>query len=194
MAVKGQLIQLVSEARLNFDSIKFTAPNMLSFHSNPIPSTEIGFLLEPAEKNANQTIAAGKKYKFMLYHTRAETNPVCHLVPSGKKFKPIECQIVFLENGKHEISFTPSRVGYHDLILFPLSPIKKTTAAHLLVNSPFLQENRRRVSKQILSKPSAMAITRTGDLVVCETARDCVTVLAGDDGKKIEQYFFTRQF
>ena len=105
---------------------------------------------------------------------------LCH----RKKLKPVECQVVFLENRKHEISFTPSRVGDHDLILFPLSPIKKTTAAQLLVNSPFLQENRRQISKQILSKPSAMAITRTGDLVVCETANDSITVVAGDDGKK----------
>ena len=69
--------------------------------------------------------------------------------------------------------------------MFPLSPIKKTTAAQLLVNSPFLQENRRQISKQILSKPSAKAITRTDDLVVCETANNSVTVLAGDDGKKL---------
>ena len=106
-------------------------------------------------------------------------------MPSKKIFKPLECQVVLLENGSHEISFTPSRVGGHDLILFPLSPFKKTTAAQPLVNSPFLQENRRQISKQIFSKPSAMAISRTGDLVVCETARDCVTVLAGDDGKKL---------
>ena len=185
MAVKDQLVQLVSEARLKFESIKFTAPNMLSFHSNAIPCTEIGFLFESAKENANQKISAGKKCRYMLYHTRAETNPVCHLVPSKKRLKPVECQVVFLENGKHEISFTPSRVGDHNLILFPLSPIKKTTAAQLLVNSPFLQENRRQISKQILSKPSAMAITTTGDLVVCETANDSVTVVAGDDGKKI---------
>ena len=49
MAVKDQLVQLVSEARLKFESIKFTAPNMLSFHSNPIPSTEIGFLFEECQ-------------------------------------------------------------------------------------------------------------------------------------------------
>ena len=185
MAVKDQLVELVIEAQLKFESIKFTAPNMLSFHSNPIPSTEIGFLFEPVEKNAYQTIAAGKKCHYMLYHTRAETNPVCHLVPSKNNFKPVECQVVFLENGKHEISFTPTRVGDHDLILFPLSPIKKTTAAQLLVNSPFLQEDRKQISKQILSKPSAMAITRTGDLVVCETACNWVAVPAGDDGKKL---------
>ena len=41
------------------------------------------------------------------------------------------------------------------------------------------------MSKQILKKPSAMAITTTGDLVVCETASNWVTVLAGDDGKKL---------
>ena len=84
MAVKDQLVQLVSEARLNCESIKFTAPKMLFFHSNPLPCTDIGFLFEPAEKNVNQTIAAGKKCHYMLYHTRAETNPVCHLVPSKK--------------------------------------------------------------------------------------------------------------
>ena len=60
MAVKDQLIELISEARLNFESIKFTAPNMLSFHSNPLPSTEIGFLFEPAEKIANPKFAAGR--------------------------------------------------------------------------------------------------------------------------------------
>ena len=189
MAVKDQLVQLVSASRLNCESIKFTAPNMLSFHSNPIPSTEIGFLFEPAKENANPKFAAGKKCQYMLYHTRAETSPVCHLVPSKKIFmiKPLECQVAFLENGKYEISFTPTRVGDHDLILFPLSPIKKTTAAQLLVNSPFLQENQKQISKQTLSKPSAMAITRTGDLVVCETANDSITFLAGADGKRLNR-------
>lgn len=189
MAAKDELIQLISDVRFDRESIKFTAPINISFSPNASPRKEIGFLFEPGEKDATKEIVVGKECRYMVYLPGAETNPICHLVPLNKNLKPSDCQVSFQGNvndvSKYEISFTPSRVGDHEIILFPLSVIKKTTVAQFLVNSPFLQENRRQISKQILSKPSAMAITATGNLVVCETASDCVTILTANDGKKL---------
>ena len=186
MAVKNELVQLISEVRLKPEALKFTTPNTMSFSSNP-PNTELGFLFEPAEKQHGQEFVAGNKMCcYSVYQPGDETDvPVCQLVPSNKAFKPSECQISSLGEGKYKAMFTFGQVGNHELVMFPFSPCKKTTIAQFLVNSPFLQSNRRQISKQILRKPSAMVITKTGDLIVCESAGDRVTILAVDGTLKL---------
>ena len=187
MVVKNELVQLISEVRLNPDALKFTAPNMISFSSHP-PNTEIGFLFEPAEKHGRKKLVAGNKmYCYSVYLPGLETDivPVCQLVPSNKAFKPFECQVSSLGKGKYKVMFTFGQVGNHELVMFPFSPSKKTTVAELHVNSAFLQGNRKQILKQMFRKPSAMALTGTGDLIVCESAGDCVTILAPNDGKKL---------
>ena len=95
IAVKNELVQLISELRLNPEALKFTPPCKISFSSNP-PNSEIGFLFEPAEKHDSKEIVVGKKCRYMLYLLGAgQTDIVCHLVPSNST-KPSECQV----NGK----------------------------------------------------------------------------------------------
>ena len=185
MTVKNELVQLISEVRLKSEALMFTAPNMISFLTNP-PNTDIGFLFEPAEKYHSKELVAGKMCCYSLYQPGDETDvPVCQLVPSNKAFKPSECQISSLGEGKYKVMFTLGQVGNHNLVMFPFSPSKKTTIAQFHVGSPFLRGNRRQISKQILRKSSAMAFNGTGNLIVCEYAGDCVTFLAPDDGKKL---------
>ena len=181
MPIKDELMQLISKVRVSRESIKFTVPYTISFSSNPSPSNEIGLLIEPAEKDATKEALVGRKCSYLLCLPETEENLVCHLVPFKKDLKSSECQIRSLENGKHKVSFTPNRVGSHDLVMFPLSPIKRTTIAQFYVNSPLLDGDRREISKrQSTKKPSALAISVTGDLIVCETASDCVTVYSSN--------------
>ena len=174
MPMKDELMQIISKVRVSRESIKSTVPNTISFSSNPSPSNEIGFLLEPAQKDATKEFLVGRKCRYLLYLPETEANLV-------KDLKSSECQIRSLENGKHEALFTPNRVGSHDLVMFPHLPIKKTTIAQFYVNSPLLDGNRRQISKrQSTKKPSALSISVTGDLIVSETASDCVTVYASN--------------
>ena len=186
MPLKDELMQIISKVRVSRESIKFTVPYTISFSSNPSPSNEIGLLIEPAEKDATKEALVGRECRYLLYLPETDANLVCHLVSLYKNSKSSECQIRSLENGKHELLFTPNRVGSHDLVMFPLSPIKRTTIAQFYVNSPLLEGNRRRISRrQTTKKPSDLAISKTGDLIVCETASDCVTIYASNDGKKL---------
>ena len=125
----------------------------------------------------------------MLYLPEAEVNLVCHFVPLNNNLQSSECQIRSLENGKHEVSFTPSRVGTHDLVMFLLFPTKKITIAQIYVNSPLLEGNRMLVSKRTIRKPSGMAITETDELIVCENASDSITFHASNDGKKLSSIY-----
>ena len=186
MPLKDELMQLISKVRVSRESIKFTDPYTISFSSNPSPSNEIGILFEPAEKDATKEFLVGRECRYLLYLPKTEENLVCHLVPFNTNFKSSECQIRSMENGKHKVSFTPNRVGSHDLVMFPHLPIKKTTIAQFYVNSPLLDGDRRRISKrQSKRKPSALAISETGDLIVCETARDCVSFYASNVRTKL---------
>ena len=187
MALKDELMQLISKVRVSRESIKFTVPYTISFSSNPSPSYEIGLLFELAEKDATKDFLVGRKCRYLLYLPEIEANLVYHLVVLNKNLKSSgECQVRSLENGKHEVSFTPNRVGSHDLVMFPLIPIKKKTIAQFYIYSPLLEGNRRKISKrQTSNKPSALGISETGDLIVCEAAGDCVTVYASNDGKKL---------
>ena len=189
MASKDELMQLISKVRVSRESIKFTVPYTISFSSNPSPSNEIGLLFEPAEKDATKDVFVGRECRYLLYLSDPEANLVCHLVPFNKTLKSSECQIRCLENGKHEVSFTPNRVGSHDLVMFPHLPIKKTTIAQFYVNSPLLVGNRTPISKQTIRKPSAMSITEEGDLIVCDTASDSITAYASNDGKKLSSFY-----
>ena len=189
MASKDEIMQLISKVRVSRESIKFTVPYTISFSSNPSPSNEIGVLFEPAENDATTDVYVGRECRYLLYLPETEANLVCHLVPFNKTLKSSECQIRCLENGKHDVSFTPNRVGSHDLVLFPHLPIKKTTIAQFYVNSPLLVGNRTPISKQTIRKPSAMSITEEGDLIVCDAASDSITAYASNDGKKLSTFY-----
>ena len=61
---------------------------------------------------------------------------------------------------------------------------KETTIARIPVFSPFLQENRKASRLDFNNKPSAIALTGTGDAIVCaEPTDDCVTVFANPAGE-----------
>ena len=189
MPLKDELMQIISKVRVSRESIKIAVPYTISFSSNPSPSNEIGLLFEPAENDATKDVFVGRECRYLLYLPETEANLVCHLVPFNKTLKSSECQIRCLENGKHEVSFTPNRVGSHDLVMFPHLPIKKTTIAQFYVNSPLLVGNRTPISKQTIRKPSAMSITKEGDLIVCDTASDSITAYASNDGKKLSTFY-----
>ena len=161
------------------DTLKFTAPSAISFLSNPSANIEIGFLIEPVGSHHDlkiRSLVAGEKCSFLLYLLVTNNDDlVCELVPNQDEGQAIECQITPLKEGKHQVSFTPHRVGTHNLTIVSAS-IKKKNISEIQVNSPFLRGSRRLICKRVLRKPRSVAITKEGQLVVCERGADCITV------------------
>ena len=180
LAARNELVRHIFEARNKSqdDAMKFTAPSAISFSFNP-SRMEIGFLIVPIGLHSQlkfTTLVAGEKCSFLVYLVVTnEDDLVCQLVPTHDESQAIECQISPLKKGKYQVSFTPHRVGTHNLTIVHAST-KKMNISEIQVNSPFLRGFRRQFCKQVLRKPRSVAITKEGQLVVCERGADCITV------------------
>ena len=189
LVAKNELIRNISNAHKQYqdqaDALKFTAPSTIFFSSH-LYEMEIGCLIEPDGLHHElkiTTLVAGEKCSFLVYLVVTnEDDLVCQLVPTHDESQAIECQISPLKKGKYQISFTPHRVGTHNLTI--VSTLTKKTIAKIQVNSPFLRGCRRQMCKQVLRKPRSVAITKEGQLVVFEKGADCITVCT-TDGEKI---------
>ena len=78
-----------------------------------------------------------------------EDDLVCQLVPTHDEGQAIK---VLLKKGKYQISFTPHRVGTHNLTIISTST-KKMDISEIQINSPLLRGSRQQTCKQVLRKP-----------------------------------------
>ena len=189
LAAKNELVRQIFKAckQSEVDAMKFTAPSTIFFSSNP-SKVVIGCLIEPDRLDHElkiRTLVAGEKFSFLLYlAVTNEDDLVCQLVPTHDQGQAIKCQISPLKKGKYQVSFTPHRVGTHNLTTTLSASTKKMDIFEIQVNSPFLRGSRRQICKQVLRKPRSVAITKEGQLVVFERGADCVTVCT-TEGEKI---------
>ena len=199
LAAKNELMKHINKACKEGEiDVKFgNAPNAITFSSNP-SKMEIGFLIEPDRLHHElkfRTLVAGEKCSFLLHlAVTNEDDLVCQLVPSHAVGQAIECQISPLKRGKYQVSFTPHRVGTHNLMIFSAST-KKRNIIEIQVNSPFLKGSQRQICKLVLRKPRSVAITKEGQLVVYEKGADCITVCStvGEKINTISSSSFKKQ-
>ena len=188
LAARNELVRHIFEARNKSqdDAMKFTAPSAISFSFNP-SRMEIGFLIVPIGLHSQlkfTTLVAGEKCSFLVYLVVTnEDDLVCQLVPTHDESQAIECQISPLKKGKYQVSFTPHRVGTHNLTIVSAST-KKVDISEIQINSPLLRGSRKQTCKLVLRKPQSVAIAKEGQLVVCEKGSDCVIVCT-TEGEKI---------
>ena len=71
----------------------------------------------------------------------------------------------------YQVSFTPHRVGTHNLTIVSAST-KKMNIAKIQVMSPLLRRSRRETCMQVVREPRSVAIAKEGHLVVCEKGAD----------------------
>ena len=186
LAAENELVRCILNACNQVDALKFTTPSAISFsfHSSRM---EIGFLVAPVGLHHELKITklvAGEKCSFLLYLVVTnEDDLVCQLVvPTHGESQAIECQISQLKKGKYQVSFTPHRVGIYNLTIVSAST-KKLNISEIQVDSPFLRGSRRQTCIQVLRKPRSVAITKEGQLVVCERGADCITVRTSEGVK-----------
>ena len=74
-----------------------------------------------------KTAVAGEMCSFLLYLVVTD-DVVCQLVPTHDESQAIDCQISPLKKGKYEVSFTPHRVGTHNLTIVSASTRKMNIA------------------------------------------------------------------
>ena len=189
LAAKNELMRHMFKARKQYqdqaDELEFTAPSAM-FFSSLLSEMKIGCLIEPDGLHHElkiTTLVAGEKCSFLVYLVVTnEDDLVCQLVPTHDESQAIECQISPLKKGKYQVSFTPHRVGTHNLTIVSKST-EKLNISVIQVNSPFLMGSRRQTCMQVLRKPRSVAITKEGQFVVCEKGADCITVRTSEGVK-----------
>ena len=128
LAAKNELARQIFKAckQSDVDAMKFTAPSTIFFSSN-LSKMVIGCLIEPDRLDHERTLVAGEKFSFLLYlAVTNEDDLVCQLVPTHDEGQAIKCQISPLKKGKYQVSFTPHRVGTHNLMTLLASAHKET--------------------------------------------------------------------
>ena len=118
---------------------------------------EIGFLIELVRLHLElkmKTAVAGEICSFLLYLVVTD-DLVCQLVPTHDESQAIDCQISPLKKGKYQVSFTPSRVGTHNLTIVSAST-KKMNIAKIQVMSSHLRRSRNETCMQVLREPRSV--------------------------------------
>ena len=197
-AVKNDLLQMISVVRSNSVlqatvNFKFMSPSEMHFSLESASMlSKMKFLFELTGDQGGMSIVAGKKCSLHVFtdsdYQLSSYQPVrWDLVPSNSIAKPSESY--FCSLGKGKVLFTPSQVGYYDLVLYTTcsSQCKPTTLTRILVSSPLLLavNQRYEVSKHdFISKFRAFALNRVQDVIVCaEPTSDSITVFENPAGK-----------